>query len=62
MKEHNKNARYVDISIMLWFYALDSFVQAGKKNCTKIEIYNKLLPSGGVSVGSSLGLSVLSKG
>ena len=43
MKELNKKARYVDVSILLWFYPPGDFcvglgVQASERNCKKIEI------------------------
>ena len=50
MKEHNKKAKYVDISILLWFYLPPSpgdfcvglGVQASKETARKLKV-NKLL-------------------
>ena len=48
MKEHNKKAKYVDISILLWFYPLpEDFcgglgVQASEETARKLK-FNKLL-------------------
>ena len=48
MKEHNKKGKYMDISILLWFYPLPGDfcvgfgVQASKETARKL-IFNKLL-------------------
>ena len=49
MKEHNKKAKYVDISILLWFYlplpggfCVGLVVQASKETARKLK-FNKLL-------------------
>ena len=50
MKEHNKKAKYVDISILLWFYlpplpgdfCVGLSVQASKETARKLK-FNKLL-------------------
>ena len=51
MEEHNKKAKYVDISLLLWFYLPNPLpgdfcvglgVQAGKETARKLK-FNKLL-------------------